>query len=49
LSESVFKQLVGQYHRRVRRRVAAGLQITALLKQHGVKALGRWTVGFSEA
>jgi len=38
LSESVFKQLVGQYHRRVRRRVAAGLQITALLKQHGVIA-----------
>jgi transposase len=38
LEETLFKQLVGQYHRRVRRRVAAGLQITAMLKQHGVIA-----------
>jgi transposase len=38
LEGTLFKQLVGQYHRRVRRRVAAGLQVTALLKQHGVMA-----------
>jgi transposase len=38
LDETVFKQLVAQYHRRVRRRVAAGQQITGLLKQHGVIA-----------
>jgi transposase len=38
LDETVFKQLVAQYHRRVRRRVAAGQQITGLLKQHGVMA-----------
>lgn len=38
LDGSVFKQLVAQYHREVRRRVAAGLQITALLKQHGIMA-----------
>lgn len=38
LDETVFKQLVTQYQRRVRRRVAAGQQITAILKQHGVMA-----------
>ena len=38
LDGSVFKQLVAQYHREVRRRVAAGQQITGLLKQHGVMA-----------
>ena len=38
LAETLFKQLVAQYHRRVRRRVAAGQQITAILKQHGVMA-----------
>jgi transposase len=38
LEETLFKQLVAQYHRRVRRRVAAGQQITAILKQHGVMA-----------
>jgi transposase len=38
LGETVFKQLVAQYHRQVRRRVAAGQQITGLLKQHGVMA-----------
>lgn len=38
LDETVFKQLVAQYQRRVRRRVAAGQQITGLLKQHGVMA-----------
>ena len=38
LDGSVFKQLVAQYYREVRRRVAAGLQITGLLKQHGIMA-----------
>jgi transposase len=38
LDETVFKQLVAQYHRQVRRRVAAGQQLTGLLKQHGVMA-----------
>lgn len=38
LEGAVFKQLVAQYHRALRRRVAAGLQITGLLKQHGVMA-----------
>jgi len=38
LEETLFKQLVAQYHRHVRRRVAAGLQVTAILKQHGVMA-----------
>jgi hypothetical protein len=41
LEETVFKQLVAQYVRRVRRRVAAGQQITGLLKQHGVMARAR--------
>lgn len=41
LEETVFKQLVAQYVRRVRRRVAAGQQISALLKQHGVLARAR--------
>ena len=38
LDGSVFKQLVAEYHRQVRRRVAQSLQITALLKQHGIMA-----------
>src|SRR6266850_2662968 len=38
LDQTVFKQLVAQYHRQVRRRVALGQQITGLLKQHGVMA-----------
>lgn len=38
LEGSVFKQLVAEYHRQVRRRVAQGLQITAFLKQHGIMA-----------
>jgi transposase len=38
LDGSVFKQLVAQYHREVKRRVAAGQQITGLLKQHGIMA-----------
>ena len=41
LAETVFKQLVAQYHRRVRRRVVAGQQLSALLKQHGVMARAR--------
>ena len=41
LEETVFKQLVAQYVRRVRRRVAVGQQITGLLKQHGVMARAR--------
>jgi transposase len=41
LDETVFKQLLAQYQRRVRRRVAAGQQITGLLKQHGVMARAR--------
>jgi len=41
LDETLFKQLVAQYHRRVRRRVAAGQQVTAILKQHGVMARAR--------
>ena len=35
---AIFKQLVAEYHRQVRRRVAQGQQITSLLKQHGVLA-----------
>jgi transposase len=38
LQETVFKQLVAQYIRRVRRRVAVGQQVSGLLKQHGVMA-----------
>ena len=38
LDGTLFKQLVAQYQRRVRRRVAAGQQLTAILKQHGVMA-----------
>jgi transposase len=38
LEQTLFKQLVAQYHRHVRRRVAASLQVTAILKQHGVMA-----------
>jgi transposase len=38
LEETLFKQLVAQYQSRVRRRVAAGQQVTAILKQHGVMA-----------
>jgi transposase len=41
LDETLFKQLVAQYHQRVRRRVRAGLQVTAILKQHGVMARAR--------
>ena len=41
LAETLFKQLVAQYQRRVRRRVATGQQVTALLKQHGVIARAR--------
>jgi transposase len=41
LEETLFKQLVAQYQRRVRRRVAAGQQVTGLLKQHGVMARAR--------
>jgi transposase len=38
LAETLFKQLVAQYQSRVRRRVAGGQQVTAILKQHGVMA-----------
>jgi len=38
LDGSVFKQLVAEYHRQVRRRVMRSLQITAHLKQHGILA-----------
>jgi transposase len=38
LEAAVFKQLVAEYHRQVRRRMAQGQQITGLLKQHGVLA-----------
>jgi transposase len=38
LEETLFKQLVAQYQSRVRRRVATGQQVTAILKQHGVMA-----------
>lgn len=41
LDGAVFKQLVAQYQRVVRRRVAAGQQITGILKQHGVMARAR--------
>ena len=46
LDGSVFKQLVAEYHRQVRRRVAQSLQITALLKQHGIVAPSK---GFAKA
>ena len=35
LDATVFKQLVAEYHRQVRRRVAQSLQVTAFLKRHG--------------
>jgi transposase len=38
LEAAVFKQLVAEYHRQVRRRVAQGQQITSLFKQHGLIA-----------
>ena len=41
LDGSVFKQLVAEYHRQVRRRVIRSLQITALFKQHGLLAPAR--------
>ena len=41
MAETLFKQLVAQYQRRVRRRVGAGQQVTAILKQHGVMARAR--------
>jgi transposase len=41
MEETLFKQLVAQYQQRVRRRVRAGQQVTAILKQHGVMARAR--------
>ena len=38
LEDTVFKQLVAQYVRRVRRRVVVGQQLSGLFKQHGVIA-----------
>jgi transposase len=45
LDETLFKQLVAQYQTRVRRRVAGGQQVTAILKQHGVMARAKHFAG----